>query len=199
MPRRVRTHTNPLKRFPDLAPPAWGEVFADPALPLVLEFGSAKGEFLAGHARLYPRMNILGVEVRKPLAEAARADIAAAGLVNAGVIYGNIAGRVAEFTPRGRVEAVYVFFPDPWFKKRHAKRRLVQPELLAELAAVMPTGAAINLLTDQEVQRAHITAVFDASPFFRSSPFQDLPLKSAWQEYCDRTARPYHRFRFERR
>lgn len=198
MPRRVRTHTNPLREFPTLAPPIWEDVFSDPELPFAIEFGSSKGEFLLEHARAIPGMNILGVEVRRPLVEELNAKILTANLKNASVVCGNIRGRFREFTPSGRFEAVYAFFPDPWPKKKHHKRRLIRAETLDELAGVMEMGAKIHVMTDHEMLRADIEEIFSASrDFARIDPIP-LPTQSGWQEHCERTQRPYSIFCFER-
>lgn len=196
--RRVRTHTNPLKRFPNLEPPDWSEVFEDPSRPFFLEFGSSKGVFLLGHARNHPSANILGTEVRKPLVDRLEKIIRETPIRNAAVVYGNIAGRIAEFTPGGRIAGVYILFPDPWPKKRHRKRRIVQPELLEELESLMDPGAGIELMTDHAGMAEWIEEVFAESEAFRGASPLPLPARSHWQIHCDTTARPYRRFRYER-
>lgn len=196
---RVRTHANPLRRFPDLAPPPWTEVFADPALPFAIEFGCAKGEFLVAHARSCPGWNILGVEVRKPVALDAVALVEREGQRRAAAAWGNIAGRIREFTPAGRVDAVYAFFPDPWFKNRHAKRRLFQVGLVDELAAVMPPAALVHVLTDQPPLVAWTREIFEArSSLYHPVSPPPLPARSPWEEHCLATARPYERLAWVR-
>lgn len=193
MTLRVRTHANPLRRFSDLAPPDWAQVFANPARPFALELGSAKGEFLRAHAAAYPDWNILGTEIRKPLAIGGHDLLDASALTNATLVWGNIAGRVAEFTPTGRIDAVYIFFPDPWFKNRHHKRRVVQIPLLTELANLMPSGAPIHLLTDQAPLDAWNLDVFAASPAFQADEPGELVARSAWEEHCIATGRSFIR------
>lgn len=196
---RVRTHANPLRRFPDLAPPDWPSVFRDPSLPFAIEFGSAKGEFLLAHAVAKPGWNILGTEIRKPIAMDAAEALRASGLTNALTIWGNVAGRLLDFTPAGRIDAVFVLFPDPWFKARHHKRRLVQPALIAELATLMPSCASIHVLTDQPPIVEWTREIFAASPEFFAAEPQDLPARSAWEEHCLRTGRPYEALSWVRR
>ncbi len=191
MSMRVRTHANPLRRFPDLAPPDWSSVFRDPSRPFALEFGSAKGEFLIAHGTNRPGWNILGTEIRKPVALDAAAAVRASGLGNVLALWGNISGRLAEFTPTGRIDAVYLFFPDPWFKARHHKRRIVQPSLVAELSSLMPRGAMVHVVTDQNPLVEWTRAIFAEAPAFAGIAPPELPASSAWQEHCLRTGRPF--------
>lgn len=195
---RVRTHANPLRRFPDLAPPDWPAPFRDPARPFALEFGCAKGEFLVAHARALPGWNILGTEVRKPVALDAMTALARSGLANAVACWGNIAGRLAEFAPCGRIDAAYAFFPDPWFKNRHAKRRLFQEALIGELAALMPPGAILHALTDQVPLGAWMREVVAGCRAFAERPAPELVARSAWEEHCLQTGRPYERMAWVR-
>lgn len=196
--RRVRTHANPLKRFDELSTPDWKAVFADPALPFAIEFGSSKGEFLIAHAALYPGTNILGTEIRKPLVMELEIKIREMNLTNAHVVYGNIAGRLRDFTPLGRLDAVFVFFPDPWPKTRHHKRRVLQPRLLDEISEIMPSGGTVDVMTDHEGLRDDVMSVFSARDDFVECEPRDLPEKSGWQEHCELTGRPYWRFSWNR-
>lgn len=192
---RVRTHANPLRRFENLEPP----VFPDPTLPFALEFGSSGGSFLLAHAMAFPEMNILGTEIRYPLVESLAARIAERNLMNAHIVYGNIAGRIRDFAPAGVIARVYIFFPDPWPKKKHHKRRVINPALLDELAPLMPDDAAIQIMTDHEDLRVDIVATFEGRSDFREVPFEALPFRSDWEEHCLRTNRKYSRFEYRRR
>lgn len=196
---RVRTHANPLRRFPDLAPPDWPSVFRDPSLPFAIEFGSAKGEFLLAHAVAMPGWNILGTEIRKPVAMDAAAALGASGLTNVLAVWGNVAGRLVDFTPTGRIDAVFVLFPDPWFKARHHKRRLIQSALVAELATLMPSGALLHVLTDQPPLVEWTSDILAASPAFSVVEPRELPARSAWEEHCLRTGRSYEALAWARR
>jgi tRNA (guanine-N7-)-methyltransferase len=189
---RVRTHANPLRRFVDLHPPDWNLVYDDPDRPFALEFGSSKGEFLLRHAALMPHFNILGTEIRKPLVEDLAARIHEAGFRNAHVIFGNIAGRLREFTPTGRLDAVYCFFPDPWPKKRHHKRRVISPALLDELALLMPPGAVLHAMTDHAALHQDLRGVAAEHDAFTEIEPPPLPARSGWEEHCLATARPFN-------
>ncbi|MEK8023117.1 MAG: tRNA (guanosine(46)-N7)-methyltransferase TrmB [Candidatus Hydrogenedentota bacterium] len=199
MKKRIRTHANPLRTFPGLEPPAWNEVFADPALPLAIEWGASKGGFLLEHARTRPGMNILGTEVRKPLVEELLEKIGAAQLRNAHVLWGNIAGRIRDFTPNRRIDAAYLFFPDPWPKKRHHKRRVLSTSFLDELALLMPPGSRIYIMTDHEGLHGGILETIASHPAFLFSEGWNLEIRSEWEDHCLRTGRMYWKEAFARR
>jgi tRNA (guanine-N7-)-methyltransferase len=149
----VRQHVNPLSRV-HLQPrtlPAAEALFADPALPLHLDIGSARGRFLQAMAELHPGRNHLGLEIRQPLVEAAEADRRAAGLTNLHFLFANVNVSLPPWLaalPPGRLQLVTLQFPDPWFKKRHHKRRVLQPALLHALAAALPEGGELFLQSD---------------------------------------------------
>lgn len=192
MSKRVRTHANPLRRFPLPDPPEW----KDPTLPFALEFGSSGGKFLIEHAALWPEMNILGAEIREPLVLHLSEKIK--DLQNAYVLWGNIAGQIRDYVPSGVIQKVYIFFPDPWPKKKHHKRRVINSNLLDELAPLMPENSEIHVMTDHEDLFADIVSVFMGRSDFHSVSPVDLPVRSDWEDHCILTARPYQKLLYVR-
>lgn len=167
--RRVRQHVNPLsnKYSTPAAAPVWSEVFADPLLPLHLDIGCAKGDFVREMAAQVTDWNFLGLEIRRPLVERAlmrhgRA-VAAGGQRNLHFIFCNANNSLRSVleTYAGGLQCVSIQFPDPWFKKRHQKRRVVQPELVAVLAELMPVGAVVWLQSDIEAVAVEMCDRFD--------------------------------------
>lgn len=199
MTRRVRTHANPLRRYPIEPPSDWTTLFEDPSRPFALELGSSHGEFLLAHARCMPGVNILGTEIRQPLATALSEAIHAAGFRNAAVVYGNIIGRIGEFTPHRRITSVYILFPDPWPKKKHHKRRVVTAAFLDELSLLMPAEASIHFKSDHPSLYDDTIVVVDRHGDFRIEPAAPLPAASGWEEFCLSTGRPFRSTRFVRR
>lgn len=172
--RRVRQHVNPLssKYSSPAKAPNWAEVFANPQLPLHLDIGCAKGDFVREMARQVPGWNFLGLEIREPLVE--RALLRHERAVQAGVsqnlhfIFCNANNSLKPVLAAypGGLERVSIQFPDPWFKKRHQKRRVVQPELVAVLAELMPANGWVWLQSDIEEVCAEMCDRFDESPAF---------------------------------
>ena len=141
----VRQHVNPLSRFfqQPLALPPPEQLFADAALPLHLDIGCARGRFLLALAEQQPQHNHLGVEIRRALVSAAEAERQQRQLHNLHFLFCNanvsLEAWLAQL-PAGRLELVSIQFPDPWFKKKHHKRRVLQPALLLAIAAALAPG-----------------------------------------------------------
>lgn len=141
----VRQHVNPLSRIyqQPLALPTPAELFEQPAHPLHLDVGCARGRFLMAMAQLHPERNFLGVEIRRGLVEAAEAERRNLDLPNLRFLFCNANVSLQEWLqglPRGRLDLITVQFPDPWFKKKHRKRRVLQPALLLAFAAALGEG-----------------------------------------------------------
>ena len=167
----VRQHVNPLSIFyqlPRPLPPP-SALFADPALPLHLDIGSARGRFVLAMAQQQPRWNHLGVEIRRPLVDAAEADREALQLGNLRYLFCNanisLEGWLAAL-PHGLLQRVTIQFPDPWFKKKHHKRRVLQPELLLAIATALDDGTALFVQSDVLAVIEPMVAVIEASGCF---------------------------------
>lgn len=137
---RVRQHLNPLARRwrqPIQLPQDWySTAFEDPILPLVVDVGVAKGRFLLKLAKQDKTRNFLGIEIREPLVHQANRCAADAGLTNLFYLAGNANVsllRILNDAPLGVLQDVYIQFCDPWFKKRHAKRRMVNDQLVRDV------------------------------------------------------------------
>ena len=149
----VRQHVNPLSRFYQLPRPLppLEALFADPALPLHLDLGSARGRFLLALAPRRPDRNHLGLEIRRPMVAAAEAERQSLGFTNLAFLFANanisLPGWL-DALPPGRLELVSLQFPDPWFKKKHHKRRVLQPGLLRALASALVPGRQLFLQSD---------------------------------------------------
>ncbi|MFM7268896.1 MAG: tRNA (guanosine(46)-N7)-methyltransferase TrmB [Cyanobium sp.] len=149
----MRQHVNPLSRIhqqPRPLPPV-AELFADPGLPLHLDIGCARGRLLIELAALQPAWNHLGVEIRRPLVDAAEAERLQLGLVNLRLLFCNANVSLQPWLaqlPAGQLQRVSIQFPDPWFKTKHHKRRVLQPPLLLALASALPEGGWLFLQSD---------------------------------------------------
>lgn len=115
--------------------------------PLALEIGCGNGEALCALARAHPEQDFLGAEVYPPGVGHLLGEIDRLGLGNVRVARAD-ARAVLGALPTGALDAVYILFPDPWPKKRHHKRRLVDDALAAELARCLKNGGTVRLATD---------------------------------------------------
>jgi len=207
----VRQHVNPLSRFYQLPRPlpALAELFAEPELPLHLDIGSARGRFLLALAPLRPEHNHLGIDIRRPLVSAAEADRQAAQLANLRFLFANagvsLPGWLAELPP-GRLGWVTLQFPDPWFKTRHHKRRVLQPVLLHALAGAMAPGTQLFLQSDVRAVIEPMVALVEASGCYHRPaadpqpwrPTNPLPIASERERHVEAQGLPVFRVLFER-
>jgi tRNA (guanine-N7-)-methyltransferase len=180
----VRQHVNPLSRFhqrPLLLPPP-AELFADPSRPIHLDIGCARGRFLLAMAEAEPERNYLGVEIRRPLVEAAEAERQALELEHLRYLFCNanvsLEQWLAGLEP-GQLERVTIQFPDPWFKKRHHKRRVLQPALLLALAGALAPGRELFLQSDVLAVIEPMVALVEASGCFSRPAADARPWRAA--------------------
>ena len=149
----MRQHVNPLSRFFQLPLqlPSPAELFDHPDQPIHLDIGCARGRCILGLAELNPAWNHLGVEIRRPLVTSADRDAVASGNGNVRVLFCNANISLESWLaalPEDRLQRVSVQFPDPWFKRRHRKRRVLQPALLLAIAAALQPGRELFLQSD---------------------------------------------------
>ena len=173
---RVRQHVNPLsqKYQTVVEPPDWSRIYADPGRSLHLDIGCGKGQFLLQMAAAQPDWNFLGLEIRQPVVEMALRSRDQAGLTNLHFVFCNANLSLQSLLagwPQSPLQRVSIQFPDPWFKKRHQKRRVVQPELVTQLAQYLPSQGEVVLQSDVEEVAVEMGDRFSEHPAFaRLSP-----------------------------
>lgn len=118
--------------------------------PVWLEIGFGNGDALVDMASHYPDTNFIGVEVHEPGVGQALMGIESQGLSNAQIIQHDAMEVLANMIPDNSLERVLLFFPDPWRKKRHFKRRIVQTEFIELVADKLFTGGILHCATDWE-------------------------------------------------
>jgi tRNA (guanine-N7-)-methyltransferase len=208
----VRQHVNPLSRYhqqPRELPPL-AELFADPELPLHLDIGAARGRFLLAMAERHPQRNHLGLEIRQPLVEAAEADRQAAGLGNLHYLFVNVNVSLPPWLaalPAGSLQLVTLQFPDPWFKRKHHKRRVLQPALLQAMAGALAEGGELFLQSDvaaviePQVVLVEASGCFDRPPAGGTSAWlaaNPLPVSTERELHVLAQGLPVYRVLFRR-
>ncbi len=116
--------------------------------PLEVEVGSGKGLFLMNFGQRYPEHNFLGIEIAKKFAQFAASRIAKRGLSHVRVAAANGVEVFRLLIPDASVAAVHVYFPDPWWKARHKKRRVLHEEFLAHIQRVLIPEGKLHFWTD---------------------------------------------------
>jgi len=137
-----------VKSWNELPKPwAAAELFGREA-PLEVEVGSGKGLFLQTAAAAVPERDFLGIEIAAKYARFAAARLAKQGLSNAVVIHGDAQRLFGELLPDDSLAAVHVYFPDPWWKKRHHKRRVMNEPFVGNVARTLAAGGSLHFWTD---------------------------------------------------
>ncbi len=134
--------------------------------PVTIEIGFGNGEALLALAQAQPERNFLGVEVHRPGIGALLLQLAAHDIRNVRVVEGDATLILAHRIADNALDAVHIFFPDPWPKKRHHKRRLIQPAFIALLRAKLKPGAYLHLATDWQDYAEHVLAAFTEAEGF---------------------------------
>lgn len=143
-------------------------VFGRPA-PKILEIGFGMGETTARIAESCPQNDYLGVEVHTPGVGALCKLIAEKNLANLRICQHDAVEVVRDMLPEGSLSGIHVFFPDPWHKKRHNKRRLIQPPFVALLASRLKPGGYLHCATDWEEYGQQMLEVLSAEPILQNT------------------------------
>ncbi len=136
--------------------------------PLTLEIGFGNGEALVTMAQAAPHEDFIGIEVHRPGIGHLLLALEKHALHNIRVFNEDAVQVLQMALPDGCLDRVLLFFPDPWHKKRHHKRRLVQPGFVALLARKLRHGGILHMATDWEDYASHMLAVVEASGLFRN-------------------------------
>lgn len=200
---RVHQHVNPLAPYYRQAPEPIDieAVFAEPDKPLLLDIGCARGRFLLRMAEAEPAWNYLGVEIREPLVEEANRLAAEAGLNNLHYHFCNAMlwlERLLEGIPAGALQTVTIQFPDPWFKKKHAKRRMVNQEMVDTIAQHLAPAGRVFVQTDIEFLAEEMFALFRRDDRFIESPVDanPFPIKTEREKAVEDKDLPVYRSEF---
>ena len=140
------------------------EIFKRKA-PLVLEIGSGMGETTAAIAKAHPEADFIAVEVHGPGVGSLLNRIEKEKLSNIRIVRHDAVEVLERMVPDGALAAIHLFFPDPWPKKRHHKRRLVQPSFVLLIKEKLSAGGIVHLATDWPDYAEHMDSVFSKEPF----------------------------------
>ncbi|MBF0470685.1 MAG: tRNA (guanosine(46)-N7)-methyltransferase TrmB [Gammaproteobacteria bacterium] len=134
--------------------------------PLILEIGYGNGESLLTMAQESPDCDYIGIEVHRPGVGHLLLQLQQEGLTNVRSFCGDGVEILQRQIPLGSLDRVQLFFPDPWHKKRHHKRRMVQKSWVELVAARLKPGGLLHIATDWEPYARHISAVMSENPSF---------------------------------
>jgi tRNA (guanine-N7-)-methyltransferase len=212
LPRRALRKLDPtldlshqLKTWEELPQP-WNAaaLFAQDA-PLEVEVGSGKGLFLQSAAAAAPDHNFLGIEIAQKYAHHCAARLAKHDLTNAVMINGDAERIFRELLPADSLTAVHVYFPDPWWKKRHHKRRVMNPSFLRDVVRTLLPGGRLHFWTDvEDYFNASLALIAEHTPL--TGPLEvaerpaahDLDFHTHFERRTRLSAQPVYRAEFEK-
>ena len=195
-----------LKTFDQLPRPWSPEALFGRAAGLEVEVGSGKGLFLRNAAAAKPEVDFLGVEVARKYAEFGAAGLAKAGLRNAVMVNGDGLRIFQELIPDGSLAAVHVYFPDPWWKKRHRRRRVMREAFLRDVERTLQAGGSLHFWTDVEeyfqtsleLLAAH-TTLLGPLPVPETPSEHDMAYRTHFERRVRLASEPVYRSEFKKR
>jgi tRNA (guanine-N7-)-methyltransferase len=196
--------------FDDEAPlpvdllPDWRDRFGEAAGALELEIGAGHGGFALAFARAHPERALVAIEQRRAFAEAVAARAAARGLPNLLVLQGDGRLLAPRLFAEGSLAAIHVHFPDPWWKRRHRHRRLVDDRMSLLLLRLLRPGGRLDLRTDVEAYALGAVRQLEAVGFANQAgpggfcePLEDEIPSTREKRYLA-TGQPVWRLRLQR-
>ena len=118
--------------------------------PVVVEVGSGKGLFISTAPAMERDRDFLGIEISRKYARFAAARLVKRNLTNARILHGDAKLVFGDFMPDNSLAEVHIYFPDPWWKKRHKKRRVMNPSFVKDVERTLVSGGALHFWTDVE-------------------------------------------------
>lgn len=183
-------------------PFAASDVFGRVA-PLEIEVGSGKGLFLLSASARSPDRDFLGIELARKYSRFAAARLAKANRTNARVIHGDGQKLFREYLRSDTAAAVHVYFPDPWWKQRHMKRRLLNEDFLRQVERVLQPGGHFHVWTDVEDYFESTLALIAAVTRFggplevvEQAPEHDLDYRTHFERRVRLIEQPIYRAEF---
>ena len=134
------------------------------AHPMELEIGSGRGDFLMTCAPAIPQTNFIGVERNLPIMRRAANKMRGGGHGNVRLIKTDVLPLLTDWIPASSLDAVHVYFPDPWPKTRHAKRRIFNPTILSLIERTLKPGGFFHLRTDHPLYYEEMMGVVAQLP-----------------------------------
>lgn len=209
-PEQLRPYTVELPPYrPDLPPPPaewfdWAALFGN-ANPVEIEIGFGKGLFLLNAGLAHPETNYFGIEIQRKYQLFAANRLARQGVANVKVACADARQVLRDRVRAGSVAGVHLYFPDPWWKSRHHKRRVFTPELAAAIERVLVPGGRLLVVTDVADYAAmvretvaEVAGLREAEAPAEEAPAHDMDYLTHHERKFRKEGRAIYRMAFER-
>jgi len=195
----MRQHVNPLsKNFNEIERiPSLIEMFSNPNLNLHMDIGCAAGEFLFDLALVNTTWNYLGIEIREKLVKKAKLKVQEIEINNLYFIFGNANNILNDIQSKfiiKNLKSISFNFPDPWFKNRHYKRRIIQPEFINMLSNSLQRGSQILIKTDVKDLFDYMDCVISSNCNFKTIDKKDFNYSQSFNPNKVKTNREQYAF-----
>lgn len=171
---RAHPHFNPFNIHGEIEKPNWEDIFPNNN-PLIVEIGFSNGKWLLAYAKEHPQENIVGLEVRKLFVDKVTSIIEKEKIKNAYVLLANANTALEQLFKPNSLAKVIILFPDPWYKKRHLKRRVINSDFIQILSKSMQKEAILHIATDKQDLSTEIREIVN-----NSQSFKNLYNKNTW-------------------
>jgi tRNA (guanine-N(7)-)-methyltransferase len=175
---RIRTHTNPLSCINHFEKLDASSVLPDFKGKLDFEIGFGQSSFILNHASLNQDRLVVGIDVRKKTVDLMHERVTQKNIKNIHLTHGNGSVCLAEMFENESLDNIFIFHPDPWLKKRHHKRRLINPDFLSIAQTKLKHDGKIYVSTDVDFLWTEVLATFESNPNF--SKIEDVEF---WTNY----------------
>jgi tRNA (guanine-N7-)-methyltransferase len=179
------------------------KIFENPNLPVHLDIGSARGRFLLSMAELDKNTNFIGLEIRRVLVDEANRIAKERNLKNLHYEFTNVLVSLKDLLrdfPEGILQTVTINFPDPWFKKKHAKRRMINSQTVPIIASHLAKNGKIFVQTDVDFLAEEIFGEFRKIENLREIKINEnpFPVKTEREKAVEAKGKPIYRAMFEK-
>lgn len=185
---RIRTHTNPFNYFARMTPISFEEKFENHSGTIDFEVGFGRGLFIRDYAQQCPDRNTVGIEVRKNVVINLQQKIDKLSIKNVLLLHGNAQICLEDIILDDSIDRCFVFHPDPWFKKSHHKRRVINPKFLATLHPKMKKTGKLYISTDVALLWEEMQQTLTESGLFtpcEDPEFWKTHYTTNWQKWSD--------------
>ncbi|GAB4307213.1 MAG: tRNA (guanosine(46)-N7)-methyltransferase TrmB [Myxococcota bacterium] len=200
----LRKHCNPLTFREKVEPPDWGKAFPVER-PMEIDVGCGKGDFVFERARNHPEINFVGLDVREAFCDILSKRLKNFEGDNLYILRCNVNVSLKELFRLETVAKIHIYFPDPWFKKRHKKRRIVTSEFVETCAEILVLGGELHIASDVEKLAREILGICEGNQRLKNiaergfAKERFFPETTNWEKHLLKISKPFWRIAFEKK